>query len=373
MKNDPLLLLYKNQLISLYILLYLLFMSFESKKIIDSNVNTHSLGRWVVAKHIFMAAGVLFGGFFLAFAGIKGRTYLSSTLSLSQWTGDATTLSPWTTTSTKTINALIVWIGWKGHRGAYNTDTIIVVSYNPRTRHLNMISLPRDLYVHIDKSYYSRINSILDYYITQKNYSLDESLAILRDKVGELIGQDIAYHALVDFQWFEQIIDTLWWIEVDVPKELYDPSFPIDDFNYGTLTINSGRQTMDGSTALNYARSRHSTSDFDRSARQQIIIRSLLKKLISFSSLSKIKTLYNDFISSVNTNVGINTILQYIPYITKVDYINTIVFQADCPESINQMQHGCVLYSPPREFFWWAAILLPLGATTTTLSDYTQF
>ncbi|MBP7007703.1 LCP family protein [Patescibacteria group bacterium] len=99
---------------------------------------------------------------------------------------------------------------------------------------------------------------------------------------------------------------------MDVPEELYDPTFPVDDFTYGTLHINSGRQTMDGHTALNYARSRHSTSDFDRSARQQIIIKSVLQKLLSFGSLSKIKKLYSNVSSTVTTNIGINDILKYI-------------------------------------------------------------
>jgi anionic cell wall polymer biosynthesis LytR-Cps2A-Psr (LCP) family protein len=55
------------------------------------------------------------------------------------------------------------------------------------------------------------------------------------------------------------------------------------------LQIDEGKQIMDGNTALNYARSRHSTSDFDRSRRQQIVIKALLNKLLSFGSLTKLK------------------------------------------------------------------------------------
>lgn len=351
-------------------------MSFESKKIIENSTYNRAIGRWTIFKQSILFISILIGWYMLASAGVVWRKYVAKTLwptpssdSWSwSWSYSSWSKIPWS----QTINVLLVWIGWKGHRGAYNTDTIIVASYNPRTKHLNMISIPRDLYVNIDQWYYSRINSILDYSISQKQYTLNESLIMLRGKVGNLIGQNIAYHALVDFQWFEQIIDTLWGIQVDVPEELYDPTFPVDDFTYGTLHINSGRQTMDGHTALNYARSRHSTSDFDRSARQQIIIKSVLQKLLSFGSLSKIKKLYSNVSSTVTTNIGINDILKYIWYANSVAHLKSIVFQADCPENLNQMKHGCVLYSPPRESFGGAAILLPVWATPTTVSDYTQ-
>ena len=91
-------------------------------------------------------------------------------------------------------------------------------------------------------------------------------------------------------------------VSVNVPETLIDPTFPIDNFNYGTLRINSGQQIMNGEKALSYARSRHSTSDFDRSRRQQIIIKAVLNKLLSLGSLSKIKPLYNDFQATVTTN-----------------------------------------------------------------------
>lgn len=286
--------------------------------------------------------------------------------------------SRWTNTlkaapqSKKIINAMIVWIGGKGHRGAYNTDTIIVVSYNPANKLVNMISIPRDLYVNIDKQYYWRVNSILDYYLSQKKMPLTGALDMMKGKIGNLIGQDITYYGLIDFKWFESIIDTLWWLEVDVPENLYDPSFPVDDFNYWVLSIDAWKQIMDGNTALNYARSRHSTSDFDRSRRQQIIIKALLDKLVSIGSLSKIQALYWDVQQTVTTNAGITDIIKYLPYATRIGWLHNVVFQSDCPENINSMKHGCVLYSPDRSAFNGAAVLLPYGATPKSITDYTK-
>lgn len=350
-------------------------MSFESKKIIGSSLFWSHLGSWI--KHLWLFIGMFLIWWVCTWWIIRSISYFSTTwlwTSLGLSTSNKNNLWTWsyssTASSSRIINTLIVWVGWKWHRGAYNTDTLIIASYNPRTKQVNLISLPRDLYLSIDKWYYGRINSILDYYMTQKDHSLEQSLSILSQKVGNLIWQDIPYYAMIDFGWFEKLIDQLWWIQVEVPEELYDTSFPIDDFNYGTLHIDAGKQLMNGNTALNYARSRHSTSDFDRSRRQQIIIKSLMNKLFSFSSLTNIKSLYKTFGSMVITNVTLGDITQYARYIGRVNNINSVVFQSDCPENINQMKHGCILYSPPREQFGWAAVLLPLWATSTSISNY---
>ena len=70
--------------------------------------------------------------------------------------------------NSKIVNALIVGVGGEGHRGSYNTDTMIVASYNPRNKQVTMISIPRDLYVKIDEGYYGRINSIFQYYLNSQ-------------------------------------------------------------------------------------------------------------------------------------------------------------------------------------------------------------
>ncbi len=349
-------------------------MTFESKKIIEHSEGT-ATGK-TIARNIFQVIGMFCLWMGLVLWGIQAYTFFEEHAP-SRWMNKLrdstkTTLEKKDEQLTSIVNGLIVWVGGAGHRGAYNTDTMIVVSYNPTTKQLNLISLPRDLYVQIDWSYYGRINSILDYHLAKKDSSLSGALEKLSERVGNLIGQDIHYYGLIDFQGFEKVIDTLGGLKVNVPEALYDPTFPIDDFNYGVLSIDSGTQMMDGNTALNYARSRHSTSDFDRSKRQQIIIHSLIDKLLSFQSLSKVRTLYDNFKDTVLTNADITDILKYLPYISKIRSMNNVVFQSDCPENLNQMKPGCVLYSPGREAFGGAAVLLPRGATPQHVSNYVQ-
>lgn len=348
-------------------------MGFESKKITEESINHNQYGGGFIFKQVALYVGMFLLGCGIVFIGVKvyglvgEKIDLFGTYSTGSVQDEMDSLS-----NTKIVNALIVGVGGEWHRGSYNTDTMIVASYNPRNKDVTMISIPRDLYVKIDEGYYGRINSILQYYLNSRSMSMTGAMEQLKTKVGDIIGQDITYYGLIDFKWFEHIIDTLGGVNVNVPETLIDPSFPIDNFNYGTLRINSGQQIMNGEKALSYARSRHSTSDFDRSRRQQIIIKAVINKLLSLGSLSKIKPLYNDFQATVTTNAGLNDIIKYLPVISKLGEITTVVFQSDCPENLNQMQHGCVLYSPGREAFGGAAVLLPMGATAKSVTNYTQ-
>ncbi|MBO7505504.1 LCP family protein [bacterium] len=71
-------------------------------------------------------------------------------------------------------------------------------------------------------------------------------------------------------------------MDVYVTETIYDPKYPADDMiNYDPFYIESGRQHLDGKTALKYARSRHTTSDFARSLRQQELIIAIKDKMLS--------------------------------------------------------------------------------------------
>jgi polyisoprenyl-teichoic acid--peptidoglycan teichoic acid transferase len=99
------------------------------------------------------------------------------------------------------------------------------------------------------------------------------------------------------------------------------------------LDIPSGKQTMNGKTALRYARSRHSTSDFSRSARQQLILKSVIDKLVSemnITNISNFKTLFSHFSDVVKTNVAVTDMIAILPNLTKERHMFNFVLSADC-------------------------------------------
>ncbi len=98
-------------------------------------------------------------------------------------------------------------------------------------------------------------------------------IKLLAEKVSEITGQGIDGYIVIDFSGFKNIVDALGGIHIDVPKDLVDREYPDNNWGYEVFTVRAGPQDFDGATALKYARSRHSTSDFDRSERQQLLLK----------------------------------------------------------------------------------------------------
>ncbi len=274
------------------------------------------------------------------------------------------------------VNFLLVWVWGKWHQWAYNTDSQIVVSFSPSHKTLTFLSIPRDLWIKIDKNYYSRINAALEYHLGKTK---DINLALLNftDKVSEIIWLDIPYYVMADFWWFKKAIDTLGWLPINVPEILDDPTYPDDNERadqwwggVNHLIINSGFQIMDWATALKYARSRHSTSDFDRSARQQAVISAVIDRLISTNGIANIWNLYNQYKETVVTNLTNQEIFWLAKYINDIKQKDSFTMPSDCIQSIKNMLPWCILYSPDREWFGGAAVLLQEWAKANSISNY---
>lgn len=100
----------------------------------------------------------------------------------------------------------------------------------------------------------------------------------------------------VDFVGFGKMVDALGGVEVCTPSPLYD-------LVLGSVLEDTGRQRVNGGTALNYVRARHVTTedngDYGRIKRQQLFLSSLLRSLIStntFFSPTKLNNVVNMFI-----------------------------------------------------------------------------
>jgi len=104
-------------------------------------------------------------------------------------------------------------------------------------------------------------------------------MKVLEEKIEEITGEKIDYYVNLDFEGFIKIVDLVDGVDVSVEENLVDYDYPNGRGGYTTFVLRKGNWTLDGETALKYARSRHSTSDFDRSLRQQQIISALKKKI----------------------------------------------------------------------------------------------
>jgi polyisoprenyl-teichoic acid--peptidoglycan teichoic acid transferase len=173
-------------------------------------------------------------------------------------------------------------------REGVRSDTLILVYVHPGDGWAGMLAIPRDSVATIPNLGQRKINAAYSY-----GYNNAEALygagtdpasaggALAAETVEGFLGVPIDHIAQIDFAGFEQIVDTLGGIPVDVPQPLLDGGYPTEDYGYERIYVPAGLQVLDGATALRYARSRHSSSDFDRSARQQQVLRAMLAAMRS--------------------------------------------------------------------------------------------
>ncbi|MBI2589675.1 LCP family protein [Candidatus Berkelbacteria bacterium] len=182
------------------------------------------------------------------------------------------------------INILFIGIGGSGHKGGALADTIMVASLDPENKKLALLSLPRDLRVPIAGNGNGKINSAHSYGESQEP---GNGPKVLKETVGNVLDLPIHYFVRVDFTGFIKFIDALGGITVEIPKALDDPFYPDEKLEgYQPFSIGAGTQKLNGTIALKYARSRQTTSDFDRASRQQQILLAVRDRSLSLDILA---------------------------------------------------------------------------------------
>lgn len=274
------------------------------------------------------------------------------------------------------INILLTgrW-GWL-HDAPNLTDTIILARIDSKNKLITMLSLPRDLYVEYpwkNKKWW-KINWLYASYSFEKK-SKEIGMKILKEKITEITWEEIDFFIDIDFNWFKDIIDTIWWIEIDIPQNFVDNQYPDGNWWYKTLIFKKWIWLFDWENALKYVRSRHSTSDFDRSLRQQQVIKSIKNKLTwsyFITSPWKIKELYKVFKSNVYTDLTLTKVIKIAYSISwKNDYE---IVSSNMNDSCFYWSSTCdkwwILYIPSRELFNWMSVLLIEWSEQWNLSNY---
>jgi LCP family protein required for cell wall assembly len=156
-------------------------------------------------------------------------------------------------------------------------DSLIIAHIDPVSGTVALLSLPRDLWVSIPGYVDGKINGA--FYYGERNSPNGGGMALAKQTLGDALGITVDQAVVIDFNGFRSLIDALGGITVDVPKEIYDPQFPTDDYGYTVAHFLVGPQLMDGPTALMYSRVRHPDSDFERMKRQQLVLVGIARRL----------------------------------------------------------------------------------------------
>lgn len=266
-------------------------------------------------------------------------------------------------------------MGGAAHEGGDLTDTVILASLGSKTKTVSMLSIPRDLYVEYPTGGKGKINETYRRAFAQSKKDHDTAMRTLAGKVSEITGERVDRTVNVDFQAFIKFVDVLGGLEVDVPEDLVDTQYPDANWGYMTFRVKKGEQTFDGATALKYARSRHSTSDFDRSIRQQLLVRAIKEKLLSLGTLSnpsKLQALYSAVSTNVQTDLSVKEMAALALFAKELPSKNILSFNLNdsCFQSFALCDRGGFLYTPSRDLFGGASVLLPDGADAAKVSEY---
>ena len=223
----------------------------------------------------------------------------------------------WKVKHDQRINLLLLGYGGPGHDGPYLADSVMLVSIRPSTHQAIMISLPRDLWVKIpalpnNRFLLGKLNSAyaigMDH-ASYPNVRSDWQTAtgggdLAAATVSQITGQPIDYWVGIDFKAFRDVVNALGGVRVNVPTTLDDPYFPLGETTgMMHVHIDAGWQQFDGEHALEYARSRETTSDFDRSRRQQLIMLAVRQRIFSLNAVPRMLSLLGALQDNVRTNL----------------------------------------------------------------------
>ncbi len=182
-----------------------------------------------------------------------------------------------------------------------NGDTLILITFNPKTLSATMLSIPRDSYVPIACWSDKAENKITH----AAAYGND----CMMNTIENYLDVHIDYYAKINFKGLVKLVDAVGGVEVEVPKRLCT-----DDSSRGSeVCIDEGLQTLNGEEALVFARNRKAlvNGDFGRAQHQQEIVMALVNKMKTITNVSKFTEILNTISNSLDTNLTTKQILSF--------------------------------------------------------------
>lgn len=182
-----------------------------------------------------------------------------------------------------------------------NGDSLILITFNPKTLNATMLSIPRDSYVPIACWSNKAENKITH----AAAYGTD----CMMQTIENYFDINIDYYAKINFKGLVHLVDAVGGIDVEVPQDLCTD----DSSRAKEVCIKKGWQHLDGEGALVLARNRKQLSggDLDRGQNQQLVIQALLNKIKTINNASKFLDILNTVSNNLDTNFTTNQILSF--------------------------------------------------------------
>ncbi len=241
--------------------------------------------------------------------------------------------------------------------GGLLADTIMVASLKKDENKVALISIPRDLYVKVPgESYHSKINSV---YALGEQRETGGGMKYMKQIINEVTGQPIHYAATINFAGFEQLLDAVGGINIELLESFSEPlqfhqehvcdasvftvrsgktqkkidyrgkvvaEYPLcynhDEECGGAFFLPKGSNHLDGEKALCYVRSRMTSNDYERAKRQQVVLSLLKNKLVSMGTLTsfgKLNEILNTLGRNIETDMSAGEMKKFYSRYSKMD------------------------------------------------------
>lgn len=196
---------------------------------------------------------------------------------------------------THILNVMLVGQDRRSGEDRQRSDTMIMVTFNQSQKTITLTSFMRDQFVEIP-----------GYGKTKLNHSYQiGGMSLLKQTIYNHYGIEIHGMVEVDFSGFEEIIDLLGGVEIDLTKK------EARKLNKdGGWDLSAGVHRLTGEQALLYARLRSIDTDYRRAERQRNVITSIIEEYKN-QSLTKMLSLLEEILPMVTTNIPKNQLTEY--------------------------------------------------------------
>ncbi len=249
------------------------------------------------------------------------------------------------------VNFLLAGSDRRSPTRAYRTDVILIMSVNWTTQTVNLLSIPRDLYVYIPGWGMDRINTA-ELHQTQTQ-TTHHRLGLLAETIEYNLGIRIDHIARVDFEAFESWVDLIGGITVPVDCPTSGYQLNETETAWVPFALEPGMHDLDGALALWYVRQRIDSSDFDRNRRQQIVLRAIWRKSVNSELVGRLPELWNALTQSIETDVTLDQALMYAPLFMQLnaDKIESHFLGLDEVDLAQTPNGSSVLAIDPEPFY----------------------
>lgn len=249
--------------------------------------------------------------------------------------------------SVERLNILV--LGESGIGDGYKlTDSIMVASYNPQTQQASILSIPRDTYVGKKDKNSASVNYLASYKMNAA-YRNGENIPETIECVSNLIGVDLEHYLLVDTDAIIEIVDAIGGVTFNVPIDM-DYDDPTQDLH---IHLKAGEQLIDGEKAEQLLRFRHNNdgtsypmeygdNDLGRMRTQREFFQETARQLLKIENVTKVLNLMDIVFRNVKTDLDLNTMKYYVPYIFK---FNTENIQSDMVPGVPEKVNGVWIFS----------------------------